>query len=361
MAESEQDKSEPATEFKLKKSRERGSVARGMDLGFLAGLGAFAAYSWIAGPSLAADVAEAARGALTTAPQVVGGSHEIMTVTGLVMGHVGRGLILMGGTIFLTVLLFELLQTGVVFTAFPLKPDFTRLNPATGFKRVFSVRMLIETLKNVLKLSGYGLVAYLVIASSLRATAPAVQDGRSLLEAMNGSAFRLIAWSLVAAAAFALLDQVVARRDFRKKMRMSRSEVRREMRDREGEPRIKHRRKQLHGEFVKASESLRNVKGADVLVTNPTHIAVALRYDGARMAAPTVVAKGAMDFALRMKRLALLHGVIIVEDKPLARELFRHAALNREIPEASYAAVAKIYRALRPSPPPQNEADSNVH
>ena len=112
-------------------------------------------------------------------------------------------------------------------------------------------------------------------------------------------------------------------------MRMSRRELRREHRDREGEPRQKQKRKQLHAEFVQASQSLRGVKGADVVVTNPTHYAVALRYDAASMAAPAVVSRGAGDLALRIKQLAFRHNVVVIEDKALARALYRRAHAGR--------------------------------
>jgi flagellar biosynthetic protein FlhB len=129
-------------------------------------------------------------------------------------------------------------------------------------------------------------------------------------------------------------------------MRMSRRDVRREARDREGDPRLKQRRKQLHREFAKSSESLRNLRGADVLITNPTHFAVALRYDPKTMLAPVVVSRGAHAFALRLRRTAFLYGVVIVREPALARALFR-CDLNQPVPEALFSPVAAIYRGLR--------------
>ena len=344
---SEQNKSEQPTSFKLNKSREKGMVARGMDLGFLTSLAAFAGFAWIAMPSFAGALGKSARDAFVTAPNVAGGASEILAVTRILMAPAVRPLAMMGIAIFVAVLLFELVQTGVVFTFQPLKPDFSKLNPGKGLKRLFSVRLLIETLKNVLKLGAYSVVAWLVVAGALRERASGIVDASTLLDAFGSTAFKLIASFIGVALVFMLLDQFVSRREFLKKMRMSRREVRREHRDREGEPRIKQKRKQLHGEFTKASEGLRNVKGSDVVITNPTRIAVALKYDGDTMAAPVVVAKGAHDFAGRIRRLAFQHNVVIVEDKMLARDLFKRCMVGREIPDDRFRRVADIYLTLR--------------
>ena len=163
---------------------------------------------------------------------------------------------------------------------------------------------------------------------------------------MARTGMRLLIFCLLAGVVFAAIDQFLVRRDFTRKMRMSRRELRRESRDREGEPRMKQRRKQLHAEFVKLSQSMRNVRGADVLITNPTHYAVALRYDGRSMYAPTIVSQGANQFAQRLKQLAFVYGVVIVPAPELARALYR-CELNREIPETHYRRVADIYLRMR--------------
>lgn len=148
---------------------------------------------------------------------------------------------------------------------------------------------------------------------------------------------------------FAAVDQIIVRRQFLTKMRMSRREVRKEAKDREGEPRLKQKRKQLHREFTRASESLRNLRNADVLVTNPDHLAVGLRYQAQQMSAPQIVALGVDHLAQRLKRLAFCYGIPIIEDRALARQLYRPSALNRTIPETCYSKVAEIYNALRRS------------
>jgi len=255
--------------------------------------------------------------------------------------------LLLAGFIFALVLLAEVAQVGFLFSAHPLKADFSRLSPAAGLKRVFSVKMLIETLKNVLKLAAYAGTAWLVLRSPALSIGAQTGGAQGLLAALAGAAMRMLLAFVLVALLFALVDQILVRRMFGKQMRMSRREVRREVKDREGEPRIKQRRKQLHAQFAKAAASLRGVPGADVVLTNPTHVAVALRYDAATMAAPTVIAKGAHEFAARIRRTAFVHGVLTLEDKPLARALYKECQAGDPVPEAHYRRVADIYRKLR--------------
>jgi flagellar biosynthetic protein FlhB len=347
MEAAEQDRSEQATPFKLARARRKGMAARGMDLGFFTALGAFLLYMWIAGAGLGGDIARAGRDAIVTAPQVVGGPNELFALTGYVFGLVVKPLAFLGGAIFLTVLLFELVQTGLVFSAEPLKIDFSRLNPAKGLKRIFSKRMLIETAKNVVKFAVYVAIAWLVGRRAIAGLANSVGDASGLSEAMFGAALRLIGCFVLAALFFTAIDQLIVRKEFGKNMRMSRRELRREMRDREGEPRQKQKRKQLHAEFVAASQSLRAVKTADVVVTNPSHYTVALRYDQATMIAPILVSRGANRLAQRIKRLAFRYGVVTIEDKALARALYRACALDMPVPESVYREVAALYTKLR--------------
>lgn len=355
---SEQNKSEQATPFKLNRARQKGSVARGMDLGFLTGTAAFSGYFWMLGASLTGTIAQVSRNAFVVAANVVTSPTEILAVTGAVLAAAARPLAFMSGAIFLVVLVFEIIQTGPLFSTEPLRLDFNRLNPATGLKRLFSVRLLIETGKNVLKMVVYGALSWMVLRSALGTTLTGITDAASLVAAMRRTGLGLLTYFLGAAAVFAALDQFIVRRDFGKKMKMSRREVRRESRDREGDPKMKQKRKALHREFVKLSESLRNIRGADVLITNPTHFAVALRYDPAKMDAPVVVSRGAHRFALRLRRLAFLYGVVIIQSPLLARALHR-CEINMPVPEGLYPAVADIYRGIRHGARPA--AEEQVH
>ena len=343
----DQNKSEPPTPFKLSKAREKGTVARGLDLGFATSLVAFAGYLWIFGPGLAGSLSLAARRTLVTGPTLAAGPNESLRLMGMVFSTIAQPLLFLFGTIFVTVLAFEIVQTGFVFTFAPLSPQFSRLSPANGLKRVFSLRQLVETGKNVFKLVLYSALAVLVVLDARNMTVPAISDTGGLVDALARTGFRLLILFAGAAAVVAVLDQLIARKDFFKRMRMTRQETRRETRDREGDARFKQRRRQIHREYAKLSKSLRNVRNADVLITNPTHYAVALRYDTASMSAPKVVAQGADRMALRLKRMAFLHGVVTIENRELARNLYHRCEIDREIPEIYFRTVAQIYRRLR--------------
>ncbi len=149
------------------------------------------------------------------------------------------------------------------------------------------------------------------------------------------------------AVVFVILDQLLVRGEFLKQMRMSRREVTRESRDREGDPRIKAKRKQLHIEFVKQSQGTGNLPGSDLVIVNPEHFAVALRYDPERMTAPTVSTKGRNRFALALKQEASRRAIPIMVRPKLARALYRDIAVNAEISAIHYETVAELYVELR--------------
>jgi len=158
---------------------------------------------------------------------------------------------------------------------------------------------------------------------------------------------------------FAALDQIIARKEFGKQMRMSRREVTREAKEREGEPRIKQKRKQLHADFVKQANGLGNLPGSDLLVVNPQHYAVALRYDPARMAAPEVSAKARNDHALTMKMRAFGLGIPIFENAPVARALYASSEPGSPVSAEHYQSVAdlyvKLHQAKAAANPPGND------
>jgi flagellar biosynthetic protein FlhB len=351
----EQDRSELPSRYKLEKARREGSVARGMDLGFLAVLLAATGLAWFAGGRVVhAMLVSTGLGLAATDADLVG-PRGFLVLTGQMMAPVVSVLLPMIGLVFAIVAGVEFLQTGPVFSTRAMRFDFSRLDPGKGLKRLFSVRILIETAKGVLKLMLYSGVAAFVIFQALQQAA-SITDVQRLAGAMGALMLRLVAGAAAAAAVIAVLDQLVSRRQFLKQMRMSRREVKREHRDREGDARLKQRRKELHGQFAKTSQSLKGVRQADLVVVNPVHFAVALRYQPGVMDAPIVVSRGSHAVALRLRRLAFAYGVPVVVDPPLARRLFRNSVLNRPINEALFRPVADIYLGLKR----QKEAATNV-
>jgi flagellar biosynthetic protein FlhB len=345
MDETEQNKSEEPTPFKLDRSRKKGVVARGIDLGFFSVLAAFFAIYWIGGRWMEARVGLSIERTLTAAPQLGRSHNQLLHVIGEAFSAAVVPLAFLAAAVFAVVLVVEFLQTGPVFSTDPLRFDFSRLNPVNGLKRVFSFRTLIETGKTVLKAGLYAFLVWAVVREALHAYFAAAADARTLAEIARASALRLLGFAAVVAAGVAIIDQLTSRREFLRKMRMSRRELRREVREREGEPRQKQERKRMHAEMVKNNRSLHGVRGADLLITNPTHLAVGVAYDEAEIA-PRVVAVGKAGFALRLKQLALYYGVTIFEDRDLARRLIG-IKLDDFIPETTFEKVAAIYVSLR--------------
>jgi flagellar biosynthetic protein FlhB len=346
VSETEQDRTEQPTSYKLLQARRRGMVARGMDLGFLIALATAVVSIWILGSWLWQSMASSMQTALRSAGGMSEGSVPLARVVEQLFLEVFTPILVFSVVLLSVAMVFEIVQTGVVFSAQPLKPDFSRLNPVQGLKKLFSLRMLVETFKNLLKLTAYTAVAVWAVHEALQSEHIATGDVRQLAASLAHAALRLIIAFALVALLFASADQIISRRFFLKNMRMSRREVKREFRDREGDPRLKQKRKQLHGEFVKLSQGLRNLRGADVVITNPTHYAVALRYDRSTMTAPMVVSLGSHQIAQRMKRMAMHYGIPVVESPALARELWRITSLNSFVPESCFAPVAEIYNRI---------------
>lgn len=348
----EQNKSEEATPFKLKRAREKGQVARGMDLGFVGSLLAMAAFAILFGQQFIANLGELMRGSLTTGIATADSPGQVMATVRAVYLQAAEPLLVLGATIVVVLLVLEVLQLrGVAFSAEPLKPDFSRLNPAKGLKRLFSMRMLKETLKNIFKMAIYVTVAWLLIDGAIDRYAPTIAGAESTAAAMNAAGRRLLFAFFGVALVFMVIDQIIVRREFAKQMRMSRRELTRETKDREGDPRQKQKRLSLHEELTQQTQGLGKLAGADLMITNPEHFAVALRYDPATMDAPLVMARGRNHFAQLMKRKARLLALPVVADPPLARSLYAAYRPDRPITTDHYQDVARHYIALRRAAP----------
>ncbi|WP_227002710.1 flagellar biosynthesis protein FlhB [Salicibibacter kimchii] len=248
--------------------------------------------------------------------------------------------------IFLAVLMAgvvaSMLQVGVLFAPEAIKPKLSKINPLKGVKRIFSARAIVELVKAFLKIFLVGLLSFGIIwiyADELLQLA--------LMDVVEG--FQLVAWLTgvigIACALLLLLlsvpDYVYQRYDHEKQIRMSKQEVKDEHKKMEGDPQIKAKRQQRAKEMA-TQRMMQEVPKADVVITNPTHFAVALQYDGEVMAAPTVIAKGADYTALRMRQVADLNEVPIVENKPLARSLHDGTDIGQEVPEDLFRAVAEV-------------------
>ncbi|MFQ5736239.1 MAG: flagellar biosynthesis protein FlhB [Thermodesulfobacteriota bacterium] len=233
-------------------------------------------------------------------------------------------------------------QNGINLTGKPLTPDINKINPLAGVKRLFSLNSVAELVKSILKLT---VITYVVYVNVRRewANIPFLMDMElvSVLSYMGAISFRIMTKTVWVLAFIAGLDYLYQRWSFEKGLRMSKDELKEEMKETEGDPHVRARIKSIQRELAR-KRMMQDVPTADVVVTNPTHLSVAIRYDRSKSDAPVVVAKGAGHLAQRIRELAREHDVPLVENKPLARHLYRHVEVGMQVPMEVYKAVAEV-------------------
>ncbi|WP_416051527.1 flagellar biosynthesis protein FlhB [Cupriavidus basilensis] len=340
--ESDLEKTEPASARRLEKAREEGQVVRSRELATLIMLMSGVVGLWTLGGTLANKLDAVLHASLAFEPAIAFDTTRMMSRFGIA---VWEGLLA-----FLPLLLFfgaaalagPMLLGGWMFSAKSFAPDFSRLSPLKGLGRLFSSQSLVELAKAIAKALLVGSVAGWVLWRRLPEaialmSAPIHEALLHMLE-MVLSCSAMVAGSLVLVAA---LDVPWQYWTFYKKLRMTKEEVKQEHKDSEGDPHIKGRIRQQQRAMAKR-RMMSEVPKADVVVTNPTHFAVALRYEEGRMSAPRVVAKGSDAVAARIREIAVENGVPLLSAPPLARALHRHVELGREIPAGLYTSVAEV-------------------
>jgi flagellar biosynthetic protein FlhB len=234
------------------------------------------------------------------------------------------------------------LQSGFVLASESLRVDFSRINPLSGFQRLFSLDAVGEMAKAVLLLLGLSLVGVIFLYADLDRLAALSSLGPAEIFFYAGrKGGELIAWIVGAVGALAGLDYLYQHWRTERQLRMSRQEVKEEMREQEGDPQLKGRLRTLRQKFSRQRMTAEVAK-ADVVITNPTHLAVALRYRAGEAGAPRLIGKGAGFIAEKIREIARTRGIPIVENKPLARRLYQQVEVGREIPEKLYRAVAEV-------------------
>lgn len=234
------------------------------------------------------------------------------------------------------------LQFGFGLYPKKLAPKLTQINPASGVKRIFSLKSLVEAVKSVLKIIVVGWIAYGVISGHLKEFPALVDlDVGQILVFMGQVAFQIALYVCLALVVMAALDFIYQRWQYEENLKMTKQEVKDEHKQAEGDPKVKSRIRSLQRE-VAMRRMMESVPEADVVITNPTHLAIALRFDSKNMIAPRVVAKGADHLAERIRKIAGEHSVPIVENKPLAQALYRMVELGEYIPAELYRAVAEV-------------------
>ncbi|QAT39963.1 fused FliR family export protein/FlhB family type III secretion system protein [Clostridium sp. JN-9] len=238
-------------------------------------------------------------------------------------------------------ILANFVQTGVLFSKDPIKPDFKKLNPINGFKRMFSIRSFVELFKDLAMVVIVGYVGYTFIRDNyVNILTISNMTPAGILKELGKLIVSIFTKITIIMMAIALADYIFQRFQYNKDMKMTKQEVKEEYKQDEGDPEIKGRRRQIARQLA-MGRMMSQVPKATVVVTNPTHISIALKYEEG-MSAPKVVAKGADYIALKIKEKAKEFDIPIVENKPLARMIFEKVELDDEIPVDMYEAVAEI-------------------
>jgi flagellar biosynthesis protein FlhB len=238
--------------------------------------------------------------------------------------------------------LANFLQVGFLLTTEPLKVNWNRLNPIQGLKRIVSLRAVVELLKSLLKIGVVGLVTFALLWFQLgHILSLTTKSLSTTLSSLASLTVKMGLYASVALLFLAIFDYLYQRFDFEKNIRMSKQDIKDEYKKTEGDPLIKSKIKQKQREMA-MKRMMQEVPKADVVITNPTHYAVALKYEDEKMEAPIVVAKGADYVALKIKQLAKEHDVVTIENRPLAQALYRQTEIGDMIPEEFFKAVAEI-------------------
>jgi len=334
-------KTEKATPKKRRDERKKGNVFMSKDAVAVATLFGSVVMVRVMFPSIVSSIAGFLRLCMALARE----SLEEALPEGLMGESVMLFAKTAGPLLLVTILLAVIAtfaQTKMLVTFEQIKPKFNRISPLQGFKRLFSLRSLVEALKNLLKI---GILLYLIYSclqdliniSARYLYADVMASCEHLLQA----AFSMLLKVGLAFLVLAAMDFMYQWWDYERQLKMTKQEIKEEYKQTEGDPQIKGKIKQLQRQMSQ-SRMMQQVPGADVVVRNPTHYAVALRYHPGEDDAPVVLAKGEDYLALRIVEVAEANDITIIENVPLARALYAQAELNRQIPPALYEAVADV-------------------
>ena len=344
MAESESgaDKTEDPTEKRKKDSREKGEIARSKELNTLAIMLAGSAGLLIFGGALAQDMMELMRYNFSLSREVLLNPDSM----GLFLLHSGKIALLALQPVLVTLLIAALVGPislgGWLFAAGSLAPKFSRMNPAAGIKRMFSAKALVELLKALAKFFIILIVALLVLQSDID---DLLRIAHEPLELAVIHSLQVVAWSALWMACglilIAAVDVPVQLWESHQKLLMTKQEVRDEHKDQEGRPEVKQRIRQLQRDMSQR-RMMAAIPDADVIITNPTHYAVALKYDAEKGGAPMLLAKGCDFLALKIREIGEKHNILLLESPALARSIYHSTELEQEIPAGLYLAVAQV-------------------
>ncbi len=339
---SDLEKTEPASPRRLEKAREEGQVVRSRELNTFLVLSAGVGTLWVTGSYMFHQLREVIHHSMWFDPNV---GRDTTVMVGSAVGLAFKALLMLlplFGVLVVVAILASVLLGGLVLSGKALQPKFERMSPLKGIKRMFSAQTLVELFKTLAKATVIATVGVLVIINyrdqmlALMHATPseALTYGMSLVALCCGMIVAALILVVIIDAPWQIYSHF-------KKLRMSRQDVKQEHKESEGDPHVKGRIRQQQRAMARR-RMMSEVPHADVVVTNPTHYAVALRYREGQGGAPVVVAKGANLIAAQIRQIASDNKVPLLSAPPLARALYHHVELDREIPMELYSAVAEV-------------------
>jgi len=339
---SDQEKTEPASPRRLEQAREEGDVPRSRELATCTVLLAAGMGLWIMGDKLVREINRMLVSGMTFDRAEVFDFNLLLMRLATDLVDVLIAFAPVALLVVIVALASPLLIGGWLFSGKALAPNFGRMNPLRGLSNMISARAGVELVKAILKAILVGTVSWLVVSSQmesmLQLSVEPLNIGSAHLADLLFTGFITIVASLVV---IALIDAPYQMWHYANKLKMTREELKQEAKDSDGNPQIKGKIRQLQREMAR-KRMMSEIPTADVVVTNPTHYAVALKYTEGKMGAPKVVAKGADDVAAKIREIAAEHNVPLLEAPPLARALYAHTELGDQIPEGLYTAVAEV-------------------
>ncbi|MFC1637587.1 flagellar biosynthesis protein FlhB [Candidatus Margulisiibacteriota bacterium] len=343
MGEQGGEKSEEPTPHRLREAREKGQVAKSREITVAAVLLLSYFLFRYLGVFMWQNLTQSASAILQLIPEATNFSVSLAAYA-LLLALRGLAMVVLPifGIAWLSTFIAEAVQTGLVFSVDPLTPKLDKLNPLQGFKKMFGLQGLVELIKSLLKIGIVFYISWSVAKDEIPFVIILIEAQPWDTIVLGGSIVYKIAMRVgLFYIAVAILDYFYRRWDYMKNLKMTRQEVKEEYKRLEGDPLVKQRMRDLQRQ-VAHSRMMGAVPQADVVVTNPTHIAVAIKYKANDMKAPLLLAKGQRKIAEEIRRIAEKYEISIVENEPLARSIYRTTRINQDIPAELYQAVAEV-------------------
>ncbi|HYD18099.1 MAG TPA: flagellar biosynthesis protein FlhB [Patescibacteria group bacterium] len=335
-------KTEEPSARKLEEARKRGQIVYSREVTNWVMLFAITLLVVMMAPGIMLDLQGVLKSFISESHAYPTDAHGLMGVGKMLFWRVMGQLLVPFGILMVVGVLAAYVQTGPIFTAEPIKPDLKKISIMSGFQRLFSMRSISEFVKSLVKLVVISAAIYLALSPYFPTIDHFVgQDIGPAMFDLEDLFVKMMVAALIVLFVLAIADYMYQRHDFMQKMRMSKQELKEEYKQTEGDPQVKGRLRALREQKAR-QRMMQAVPEADVVITNPTHYAVALKYNSAEMDAPVMVAKGADLVAQRIRDIANENKVPLVENPALARALFDSMEIEQTIPHEHFKAVAEV-------------------